>query len=83
MRLTAAIPCLLDFLGAEDLQADSESERALVKLATDQVIAEAVQRYPSSKRDYRIGMESILEALQRFPDSKKCREIEAFADRAS
>jgi hypothetical protein len=63
MQLTAAIPCFLDFLEADDLQANLESERALVNLGTNRVIAETVQRYASSKRKYRIGIESILEAV--------------------
>jgi len=64
MQLKAAIPCLLDFLGADDLQTDSESRRALVKLGTDRVIAEAALRYPSSTDGFRLGVTGVLEEIR-------------------
>jgi hypothetical protein len=63
MRLSSAIPCLLDSLGADDFSAADESECALVKIGSDRVVDEAVQRYSTSNSEYRLGVVSILERI--------------------
>lgn len=78
LRLTAAVPRLLETLKQDDEWFNEECQRALIKIGGDEVADALVREFPSAAWHFRLHGSGVLEQLHTEGVVQKC--IEFFED---